>query len=170
MDGLKENTGAGSDGELGYGNASDVLSFKFLPILKGAVLLENTQGVDKQATQLGKIFNNNCENTKVATVNSGVSIKSIKDETARLSYVPIKGKSVNFNTDIPYSIYVGKESKVSLAQIKYQRNYANKTFYVELEGIVYEGTFPATDLANKSSNTPLDIGGNIIRNQSLLFE
>jgi hypothetical protein len=33
-------------------------------------------------------------------------------------------------------------------------------FYVELEGIVYKGTFPATDRANKSSNTPFDIGRN----------
>jgi hypothetical protein len=169
MDGLKVNTGASSDGELGYGNASDVLSFTFTPVLKGAVLLENTNGVDAQATALGKIFNNNCESTADATTNSGVSVKSvISDKVVRLSYIPIKG--INFDTDIPKTIFVGESVGVAGAQIKYLRDYANKTFFVQMGDKVYKGTFPRDDTANKSSDKPLDLSGGIVEDQSLATE
>lgn len=164
MDGLSADTGASSDGELGYGNASDAVEFKFSAMLKEASLLTNTEGVDVGASDLAMAYDATCTAGATDTNNAGVSVKSVvSDTTVKLSYA--KEDNVSWDTDTPLTIYVGTSS-TGLAEIKYVPAYAGNIFYIELNGILYSGTFPADDYANRNTSVAYDVSGNPIIGQS----
>jgi len=165
VDGNTSVTGASSDGELGFGNASDAVEFKFSAALKGAVLLTNTQGVDSGATSLGTLYSTACVAGNTETVNSGVSVKSIVgNERVKLSYQKVT--DAIFSTNTPLTIYVGISS-TGVAELKYEPAYANKTFYIEIGGIVYSGAFPSEDNTNGDSTSALDVHATAIAGQTL---
>ena len=164
VDGLSADTGASSDGELGYGNASDAVEFKFSAMLKEASLLTNTEGVDVGASDLAMAYDATCTAGATDTNNAGVSVKSVvSDTTVKLSYA--KEDNVSWDTDTPLTIYVGTSS-TGLAEIKYVPAYAGNIFYIELNGILYSGTFPADDYANRNTSVAYDVSGNPIIGQS----
>ena len=153
LDGNASSTGAGSDAELGFGNASDATEFTYTPTLKGADLLINTQGVDTAATSLATPYTTSCVALAQRTQNTGISLKSIKaDRKVKMSY--IKKDNVSFSTDTPYTIYVGTTSD-GVAEVKYVPAYANSQFFIEIDGVVYTGTLPANDSANGNSSSAL---------------
>jgi len=159
MDGLATVTGAGSDGEIGYGNASDVLEFKFSATKKLASLLTNTNGVDSGATSLAVSYDANCQAGDKDTQDAGISLKSIATDTqVKMSYK--KEANVAFTTDAPLTIYVGLSSTDGLAEVKYVPAYAGNTFYIEFNNVIYSGVFPSDDNANGDSSSPLDVSGN----------
>ena len=164
MDGLSSVTGAGSDGELGYGNASNAMEFKFSSTLKSAALLTNTQGIDSGATSLAVIYDGTCKAGSKDTQDFGISLKSIAtDKRVKMSY--LKKSNVAFTTDAPFTIYVGI-SNAGLAEVKYVPAYAGNTFYIEFENIIYSGTFPTDDNANGDSTHALDVSGNQVAGQT----
>ena len=153
LDGNASSTGAGSDAELGFGNASDATEFTYTPTLKGADLLINTQGVDTAATSLATPYTTSCVALAQRTQDTGISLKSIKaDRKVKMSY--IKKDDVSFSTDTPYTIYVGTTSD-GVAEVKYVPAYANSQFFIEIDGVVYTGTLPANDSANGNSSSAL---------------
>ncbi|MEA2100106.1 MAG: hypothetical protein U9P72_08250 [Campylobacterota bacterium] len=164
MDGLSSVTGASSDGELGYGNASDALEFTFSATLKSSSLLTNTQGVDADATSLAVSYDATCKAGATDTQDAGISLKSIDTDTrVRMSYK--KESNVSFTTDAPLTIYVGI-SAAGLAEVKYVPAYGGNTFYIEFNNVVYSGVFPLDDNANGSSSSALNVSGNTIVGQT----
>ncbi len=164
MDGKASVTGAGNDGELGYGNASDALEFTFSATLKSASLLTNTQGIDSDASSLAIPYDESCQAGTQDTQDAGISLKSINTDTqVKISYK--KEPNVAFTTDAPITIYVGKSS-AGVAEIKYVPAYAGKTFYIEFNNVTYSGVFPADDNANGNSSNALDVSGNIVAGQT----
>ncbi len=165
MDGAVETTGAGSDGEFGFGNASDATDFTFTATLKGASLLVNTQGVDAKASEIATSYDDSCVPGAADTEDAGISVKSIiSDKRVKLSYE--KDESVNFSTDTPLTIYVGI-STTGLAEIKYVPAYANKAFYIEFNGVVYRGVLPTDDNSNGTSSSALDVKAGLVTGQTL---
>jgi hypothetical protein len=165
MDGTAATSGGSSDGQLGFGNASDVYTFNYTPTIKSAHILSNTEGTDTEASSLGVIYDSSCATNATATENFGMSIKAVtSSKTVKLSYVP--RSTVSFSTDVPYTIYVGT-SAAGLAQIKYVPAYAGDRFYVELDNVVYEGNFPSDDSAKGNSSSALDVSATIIVGQKL---
>ena len=165
LDGNASTTGAGTDAELGYGNASDATEFTYSATLKGADLLNNTQGVDTSASSLAVPYDTSCVAGTQRTTNTGISLKSIiADAKVKMSYV--KKDNVSFTTNTPYTIYVGLSS-AGVAEVKYVPAYAGSSFYIEIDGQLYSGTLPNDDTANGNSSHALDVSGNIVTGETL---
>ena len=165
LDGNASTTGASSDGELGYGNASDATEFTFSATLKGADLLSNTQGVDTTASSKATPYDSSCVVGTQRTADTGISLKSIvADAKVKMSY--LKKDNVAFTTNTPYTIYVGTSS-AGVAEIKYVPAYANSTFYIEIDGVLYSGTLPANDNTYGTSSHALDVHNNKITGETL---
>ena len=159
LDGNASSTGAGSDAELGFGNASDATEFAYTPTLKGADLLINTQGIDSAATSLATPYTTSCVALAQRTQDTGISLKSIKaDKRVKMSY--IKKDDVSFSTDTPYTIYVGTTAD-GVAEVKYVPAYAGSQFFIEIDGVVYSGTLPSDDSVNGDSSHALVVSTKI---------
>ena len=130
-------------GVLGGGNASDTFSKNFVPMLKSAVLIEDTRNGTITDTSDGTIYGADCLSAgTVGAVNTyGMSISSVLElATVRMAYEPI---SIT-GTATAISLFVNDASKDAtvVAEIKYDPAYATKTVYVELAGRVYSLVLP----------------------------
>ena len=127
------------NGTFTKGNISDVASAYYYPIEKGSTHFSHL-GLGAPADQFGLTYGSDCSPAAAeSTTDIGVSMKSITTGTvAKLAIAAVDG--VTFDLDIPYTIYVTDDTNI--AEIKYDAAYANKPFYVQFDGVVYDGTLP----------------------------
>ena len=129
-------------GVLGKGNVSDTTTQNYVPMLKDAVRLEDSNAGDSDATILGKIYDANCSETGDQTVNYGVTLTSETDlQTVKLAYEPL---NVSDLTAVPITLFVNATDADSsvIGKITYDTAYAGKSVYIQLESTVYSLLLP----------------------------
>lgn len=131
-------------GTLGKGNVSDTTTENYVPMLKDAIRLVDSNAADSDATILGTVYNSECVSTGAQTVNYGVTLTSETDlQTVKIAYEP---ENVTDLTATPVSLFVNSTNQDAsvIAKITYASVYAGETIYVELEGIVYSLLLPTS--------------------------
>ncbi|MFA6137824.1 MAG: hypothetical protein WC667_07040 [Sulfurimonas sp.] len=158
-----------ADGAMNSSNLSDAKEVIFASLLKSANVITHTQGVGLKS-QLGAVYDNNCTNTAtqtLATENAGVSLATLPSgATTRISFQPIA--NANFTQDVARTANY-KVDATTVAQIQSVVSYATKKFFLEYNGSIYEGSFPATQIAADASiMTPIALTKITAANTSLL--
>ncbi|MFA6192653.1 MAG: hypothetical protein WC665_09915 [Sulfurimonas sp.] len=149
-----------ADGALNSSNVSDAKEVIYASMLRGATVLTHTQGVGLKS-QIGNVYSTACVNTATQTLpseNAGVSLAALATgATARMSFTPIA--NANFTQDVAWTAnYEITAGAGAVVQIQNVVAYAGDTFFVEYNGAIYRGTFPATQLAADASiAAPIDL-------------
>jgi hypothetical protein len=149
-------------GVLGKGNVSDTTTKSYVPMLKDAVRLIDTNAGDSDATILGTIYGTDCTETGAQEVNYGVTLTSETDlQTVKMAYEPL---NVSDLTAVPLTLFVNATDGDSsvIAKITYDTAYAGSTVYVQLESTVYSLELPtAAEITaygdGTDSSDPLDL-------------
>ncbi len=129
-------------GVLGKGNMSDTRTKAYVPMLKSAVLLEDSNAGASDATTEGTVYDSLCASAGAQTVNYGVTLTSEKDlQTVKMAYAP---ENVTDLTATPITLFVNAEDATSdvIAKITYADVYGGKTVYIQLESTVYSLKLP----------------------------
>ncbi|MDO8454150.1 MAG: hypothetical protein Q7S59_06220 [Sulfurimonas sp.] len=149
-----------ADGALNSSNVSDAKEVTYASALRGATVLTHTQGVGLKS-QIGSVYSTACVNTATQTLpseNAGVSLAALATgATARMSFTPIT--NANFTQDVAWTAnYEITGGAGAVVQIQNVVAYAGDTFFVEYNGAIYRGTFPATQIAADASiAAPIDL-------------
>lgn len=142
-------------GTFGNANISDATNFTFANAEKDATVLTHSFG-DSASTAMR--YDANCSAT-ANTTKSGVEVRAQQVGTVKLSYQQISG-SVNVTNDIPVTSYydIPTATGTAVVQVDSLSIYATKTFYVQYNNALYQGTFPANRAAGDASfATPLNL-------------
>ena len=149
---------ADGDGAIGSSNLSDALQYNYINLGKNARVLSHTYGALKASTPV--VYDSSCELAvpqPIAPANDGVSLKVlVNGQSARLVYNEVP--NVSFDTDVAWTaIYsTAGSGGTPTFQIQSVAAYAGKSFYVEYDGKLYSGTFPATqDAATQSTSNAI---------------
>ena len=151
-------------GIFGGANASNITGFTYVNTLKGATVQTHTQG---EVTSTVTSYDGTCV-VDAAPVKSGVEAKAIQSgEQIVLSYIAIDGTNNN-KDDLPYSAFYETTAGVDIVQVDVLPAYASQNFFVEYDGVLYKGTFPAdATTADASFADPIDLVAVASDNQSL---
>ena len=152
-----------ADGDIDKANLSNQIEIKYASLLRGAtVLAHDPSGSDKKA-QIGKVYDDSCSPTTqtLASQNVGVSIASLdanKVKVAAISFQAIDGTTFDQSTAWT-SLYEITNGAGAIVQIQNTPEYASKTFYIEYDGKLYKGAFPASKTAADASigSSPIDL-------------
>ena len=145
----------GTSGDLGTGNASDVLSQNYIPILKSSARLTDLAGGG--ASTGGLVYDSTCAEaaTQPTDVTYGVELENLASEgAATIVYNRLDGA----DQATPNTIYLKGESN-SVAMLTYSDIYIGTIFYIEVDKIVYSLEFPAkvdADLITSANPIELD--------------
>ena len=141
-------------GTVGNGNASDVATKNYIPMLKDAVRVSDTANTDSDPTRYGTIYGLDCVETGAQTIDYGFAVTSETDlQTVTVAYEPENG------ADLANPIDVFVRGAVSVARITYSDVYVGSVVYIEIEGVVYSYTLPteAIATASYSAATPANL-------------
>jgi hypothetical protein len=150
-------------GVFGKANASNITGFTYVNTVSGATVLTHTQG---DATSTVTSYDVSCV-VNATSVKSGVEAKAIQaGSQIVLSYIPLEG-SID-DKAIPWSVFYERTDGVDVVQMDILPDYAGDSFYVEYDGVLYTGIFPATvTAADASFSDPIDLTVVTSGNQSL---
>ncbi|QSZ40612.1 hypothetical protein GJV85_00250 [Sulfurimonas aquatica] len=124
-------------GTLGTGNASDVTTKNYIPILKSAVKVSDAANTDSEPTTYGTVYGDDCVATGPQVIDYGLSITSETDlQTVAIAYEPENG------ADLASPIDVFVRGAVSLARITYSDVYEGSVVYIKIDEVVYSYTLP----------------------------
>ena len=141
-------------GTLGNGNASDVTTKNYIPMLKDAVRVSDTANTDSAPTRYGTIYGLDCVEAGAQTIDYGFAVTSETDlQTVTVAYEPENG------ADLANPIDVFVRGAVSVARITYSDVYVDSVVYIEIEGVVYSYKLPteAIATASYSAATPANL-------------
>lgn len=127
------------------GNVSDTNTKKYVPMLKDAVRLIDTDNSDSVAATIGEVYDATCTTTGPQTVNYGVTLTAETDlHTVKIAYSP---ENISDTTATPVTLFVKTSdySDAGVAKITYADIYAGKQIYIDLGGHVYSLILPTSD-------------------------
>lgn len=126
-------------GSLEAGNASDVASVTFIPMLKSAIRLTDTNDNDSDPAQFGTMYGADCTEAGAQEIDYGMSITAESDEERfTIAYEPRNGS----DTAVPITIYI--KNLTSIGEITYSDIYVGDVIYLELNNQVFSYELPAT--------------------------
>ncbi len=120
-------------GKLGGGNASDVVTQDYIPMLKNAVKLSDTNNGESDATILGTEYGADCAETGPQTENYGMAITSESD----LQEVKIAYTKEDSGSDTAVQVTAFFKGETVIAKVTYSDVYIDSIVYIEVEGTVY---------------------------------
>ncbi len=131
-------------GILNGGNASDVVTQDYIPMLKGSVKLSDTHNSDTDSTKIGTLYDTNCVADATDATDYGMAITSeVADQEVIMAYVPKNGS----DTATPITIYVEEKTDGKNFKLTYSDVYVGSVVYFEVLGNVYSYTLEsATDV------------------------
>ena len=123
-------------------NFSDMSKLNFIPMQGVHVLVHNSVDADKSNQPY--VYDDSCvgtgdfisENTGKLS-DSGIYLRSFSGEIT-LTYKPL---ATSTTTEIPYPIFVGITSGISIAKIDYKSLYVGKNYFIYKDGNIYQGEF-----------------------------
>lgn len=134
-------------GVFGKANASNITGITYVNTIKGSTVLTHSNG---EATSTVVSYDSSCVANATAT-KSGVEVKAVQVGTIVVSYIAIAG-TTNNKDDLPYTaFYELADGQTDVLQIDILPVYAGAAFYVEYNGALYSGTFPANQAAADAS-------------------
>lgn len=134
-------------GTLSQANVSDTTTQNYIPMLKGAVRLTDSNAGASDSTTLGIIYDNYCADVGVQTIDYGISLTSeTNTTTVKLAYVP---ENVT-DFALPISLFI--TDGITEARIDYTDEYAGDTVYVDLDGSVYSLILPTQNEIDTNDN------------------
>jgi hypothetical protein len=143
-------------GIFGGGNASDVETSIYVPMLKNSVKLIDVNNGESDSTELGTIYGSDCALTGAQTEDYGISLTSETDlQTVKVAYEPKNGADLS----APLTVFVNATAEDSsvLAKILYSDVYVGDVIYIELQGIVYSYELKAEDTEGVDADNPVDL-------------
>ena len=146
---------ADGTGAIGSSNLSNALQYNYVNTGKNARVLSHTYGTPKAITPV--VYDENCElaaTQPTSPSNDGVSLKVlVSGGSARLVYNEVT--NVTFDTDVAWTAIYSTTGTGGTPEFQIQSvgAYAGKTFFLEYNGKLYSGTFPATQDAATQSTT-----------------
>lgn len=148
------------NGAIGSANISDALQYNYINLGKNAHVLSHTYGTTKASTPV--VYDNECQPVAPTTGgsnNDGVSLKVlVTGQSARMAYNA--KPNVSFTTDVPWTTTYSTAGAGGTATLQIQSvsAYAGESFFIEYDGKLYQGTFPADrDTADGSTTNALGL-------------
>lgn len=129
-------------GVLGKGNVSDTETAAYVPALKEALLITDSNNGDSDPTITGDIYDASCADVGPATVEYGVTVTAETNlRTVKLAINPKNGADL---TAIPLTtfVYATGVDVGDIGKITYPSIYAGDRVYIEIGGIVYDFELP----------------------------
>jgi len=141
-------------GKIGGGNSSDIVTQDYIPMLKNAVKLADTNNGESDATILGTEYANDCSEIGAQTEDYGMSITSESD----LNEVKIAYEKEDSASDNAVQITAFFKGDTVIAKVTYSSVYVGSIVYLEVEGTVYSHTLMSEDDldAHDSGSTDTD--------------
>jgi len=133
-------------GKIGTGNASDVVKQNYIPMLKDAIKLADTNNGESDSTSLGIEYGADCKEIAPQTEDYGMAITSESDlQEVKIAYTKKDSAS---DSATPITLFVKGDSV--MAKLTYSKVYKDSIVYIEVEGVVYSYKLP--DTGNASSD------------------
>jgi hypothetical protein len=141
-------------GVFGKGNISNSLSLNFVNTIKNATVLTHNYG-DSAST--AENYDSSCVRT-TETLKHGVEVYAQRVGTVRLAFEPKTFEGESATNDVPLTAYyaVPSANTDAVVRIDLLDLYVGEKFYIEYNGALYSGTFPAdATAADNSFNNPI---------------
>jgi hypothetical protein len=150
------------DGTRVGGNASDaVLIEDYYSLVKGALVLENTNDGTVTTTSTGTMYSSTCEvDTEAVAEPKGVQLSAISDlTTAKVSFLPKSGAPLS----VPNYVHL-EDSAGNVVKVNYDDSYAGDTIFVQINDELYSYILPAAPTTIPDSAA---VTGTLLEGQSL---
>jgi len=141
-------------GVFGKGNISNMLPFNFVNTVKNATVLTHNSGDSASTAQN---YDANCFLT-TQTLKHGMEVYTQTAFPVRLAFEPKDYSGEDSANDIPLTAYYALPTATTdpIVRIDLLDLYVGEKFYIEYNGALYSGTFPAdASAADASFTTPI---------------
>ena len=140
-------------GDLGKANASNITSFSYINLTKGATVITQSNG---SPSSTSVVYDDTCNVIPNEVAKKGLDIRTVIPGTASISYQAL-GANMDATTDVPFTAYIDIDGNaVKTVEVMYFQAYAGKTVYIEYNGKLVSATLPTTRAdADATFTTPV---------------
>ena len=151
-------------GKLGGGNASDITTQNYIPMLKNAIKLSDTNAGESDPTTLGTLYGADCSETGPQTEDYGMSITSETDlQEVKIAYQKEEGAS-----DTAVQVTAFFKAETTIAKVTYSEVYIDSVVYIEVEGTVYSHKLLSEDDLETHGSGSVDTDPILLKTDALV--